>query len=125
LLLANNKGNKWWQRFSLPPTNFPPSKDLEALSLGLYQFFKKKLIVCFCFFFRLCLLVFCFALYFWWMGFPSPIFIYRVFLLWVPKLWQECLKCRVTLHQGAVGCWNKYPFDSDGHSLCDDAKEPK
>jgi hypothetical protein len=59
-------------------------------------------------------------------GLPTLIFfIYRVFLLWVPKLWQECLKCRVTLHQGAVGSRNKYPFDSDGHSFCDDPKEPK
>jgi hypothetical protein len=42
------------------------------------------LIVCFCFFFRLCLVVFSFALYFWWMG-SIPDFYLGVFLLfqWV------------------------------------------
>jgi len=35
----------------------------------------------FFFSFGLCLLVLSFALYFWWMGSPSLIFIYRVFLL--------------------------------------------
>jgi hypothetical protein len=34
------------------------------------------------FFFGLGLLMFSFALYFWWMGFHPWIFFYRVFLLW-------------------------------------------
>ncbi len=36
------------------------------------------LIVCFCFFFGLCLLVFSFALYFWWMG-SHPWFLFTGF----------------------------------------------
>jgi hypothetical protein len=45
------------------------------------------LIVCFCFFFGLCLLVFSFALYFWWMGY-HPWFLYTgfFFFYWKPDM---------------------------------------
>ncbi len=58
---------------------------MDPICIRFFPYF--LLIVCFHFFFRLCLLLFFFALYFWLMG-SRPCFlkyIYKVFLLWYPR----------------------------------------
>ncbi len=70
-----------------------------CLSFGSYEsslhsvFTWFLLIVCFCFMFRLCLLVFSFALYFWWMG-SHPWFLFTGFFFFTKssnKLWRPII----------------------------------
>ncbi len=74
--ILHKLSDRWIGLLSSPNVNESCQQAARDLFFAYFL-----LVVCFCFFFGLCLLMLSLALYFWWMGSHPWFFIYRVFLL--------------------------------------------